>query len=175
MSELEIIIAPDPELKKKCEPVLDFNIQVEELLDNMFVTMKRAPGIGLAGPQVGFNKRMIVVDTTQSEEEGRELKMVNPEIVWRSEENKKHEEGCLSLPGYFEYVNRPDKIIVQYLNESNKKIELEAKGLLSVVIQHEVDHLDGILFIDHISSLKRGIISRKLKKYKKSINNGKNN
>ena len=101
--------------------------------------------------------------------------MVNPEIVWRSEENKKHEEGCLSLPGYFEYVNRPDKIIVEYLNESNKKIELEAKGLLSVVIQHEVDHLDGILFIDHISSLKRGIISRKLKKYKKSINNGKNN
>ena len=174
MSELEIIIAPDPELKKKCEPVLDFNIQVEELLNSMFVTMKQAPGIGLAGPQVGFNKRMIVVDTTQSEQEGRELRMVNPEIVWRSEENKKHEEGCLSLPGYFEYVNRPDKIIVQYLNESNKKIELEAKGLLSVVIQHEVDHLDGILFIDHISSLKRGIISRKLKKYKKSINKGKN-
>ncbi len=172
MSQLDIIIAPDPKLKEHCGLILDFSDEVKILLERMFQTMKKAPGIGLAGPQVGLNKRMIVVDTTQSEEKGKALKMINPNIVWRSKEFKKHEEGCLSIPGYYEYINRPDKIIVEYLNENNEKIELEAQGLLSVVIQHEVDHLDGILFIDHISSLKRGIISRKLKKYKRSIKKG---
>ena len=116
MSKLDIIIAPDPKLKENCEVILDFDDQIKTLLESMFVTMKKAPGIGLAGPQVGLNKRMIVVDTTQSEDRGRALKMINPNIVWRSKELKKHEEGCLSLPGYYEYVNRPDKIFVEYLN-----------------------------------------------------------
>lgn len=173
MKNLEIIIAPDLELKKLCATVDEVDSQIREVMDNMFVTMKSAPGIGLAAPQVGINKRVIVIDTRDVQEGGTSLKMANPKILKFSDNVKVHEEGCLSLPGFFEEVKRPDEIIIKYLDEYNHEQKLEASGLLSVVIQHEIDHLDGVLFVDHISKLKKGIILRKLKKYKKSFKSGK--
>jgi len=173
MSILEIIIAPDSELKKLSDPIDEVDHQIKTLMDNMFITMKGAPGIGLAAPQVGINKRVIVIDTRDVQEGGKSLKMANPKILNFSDNFKIHEEGCLSLPGFFEEVKRPDEIVVKYLDEYNHEKRLEASGLLSVVIQHEIDHLDGVLFVDHISKLKKGMIIRKLKKYKKSFKSGK--
>jgi peptide deformylase len=167
MAKLEIIIAPDPRLKRKCAPVERVDAATARLMADMLETMYDAPGIGLAAPQVGVARRIIVVDPAGDKAPPRPLKMANPEIVWRSEEKKVHEEGCLSLPQEYDMVERPDKIRVRYVDEHNELREIEADGLLSVVIQHEIDHLDGTLFVDHISSLKRGIILRRLTKQKK--------
>ena len=167
MAKLGIIIAPDIRLKSPCAPVEKVDAGVAKLMADMLETMYEAPGIGLAAPQVGVAKRIIVVDPAMDEKPPRPIKMANPEIVWASEEKKLHEEGCLSLPLEYNDVERPDKIRVRYLDENNKQQELEADGLLSVVIQHEVDHLEGVLFVDHISTLKRGIILRRLTKQKK--------
>ncbi len=169
MAILDIIIAPDPRLKKVCQPVDIVDEETATLMSDMLETMYRAPGIGLAAPQVGVTKRIIVVDATRGEGDPEPYKLANPEIVWSSEETKEHEEGCLSLPTYYEDVTRPDRIRVRYIDETNTEQELEADGLLSVVIQHEMDHLEGILFVDHISNLKRSIILRKLKKTKKQM------
>lgn len=167
MAKLEIIIAPDPRLKRKCEPVDKVDAGTAKLMADMLETMYDAPGIGLAAPQVGVAKRILVVDPATDKAPPAPIKMANPEIVWASEEKKVHEEGCLSLPQEYDMVERPDKIRVRYLDENNKPREIEADGLLSVVIQHEMDHLDGTLFVDHISSLKRGMILRRLTKQKK--------
>ena len=169
MAKLDIIIAPDPRLKRVCEPVAQVDDELATLMNDMLETMYEAPGVGLAAPQVGVAKRIIVVDAARGEEPPSPYKLVNPEIVWTSDEDKVHEEGCLSLPTYYEEVTRPDRIRVSYMNENNEQKELEADGLLSVVIQHEMDHLDGVLFVDHISTLKRGMILRKLKKTKKQM------
>ncbi len=169
MAKREIIIAPDPRLKKVCAAVDAVDEDLATLMSDMLETMYMAPGLGLAAPQVGVAKRIIVVDVARDEEEPAPYKLVNPEIIWQSEETKVHEEGCLSLPKYFEDLTRPDRIRVQFLDETNTEQELEADGLLSVVIQHEMDHLEGVLFVDHISSLKRRIILRKLNKAKKQI------
>jgi peptide deformylase len=164
MAILDIVIAPDPVLKTVCEPVKEVNDEIRELLKNMLETMYKAPGIGLAACQVGVTKRVIVVDVSDDKEENQPYCMVNPEITWESEEYSVYQEGCLSLPEQYADVERPAAIKMIYLDETGTKVELEADGLLATCIQHEIDHLDGVLFVDHISKLKRGMIMKKLKK-----------
>ncbi|WP_085907429.1 peptide deformylase [Kiloniella majae] len=164
MAILDIVIAPDPVLKVVCEPVKEVNDEIRELLTNMLETMYKAPGIGLAACQVGVTKRVIVVDVSDDKEENQPYCMVNPEITWESDEYSVYQEGCLSLPEQYADVERPAAIKMTYLDETGKKVELEADGLLATCIQHEIDHLDGVLFVDHISKLKRGMIMKKLKK-----------
>ena len=167
MALLDIIVAPDPRLKRKAEPVAAVDAATAKLMADMLDTMYEAPGIGLAAPQVGVLKRIIVADPAREGDEPRPLKMANPEIVWSSDERKQHEEGCLSLPDEYEMVTRPDRIRVRYVDETSALREIEADGLLAVVIQHEMDHLEGVLFVDHISTLKRNMILRRLTKQKK--------
>jgi peptide deformylase len=167
MAMLPIIVAPDPRLKKKARPVERVDAETRKLMDDMLETMYAAPGIGLAAPQVGVLKRVIVVDIATEDEEPQPLKMANPELVWVSEEDATYNEGCLSLPEHYADVVRPAAIRVRYLDENGELRERDADGLLATCIQHEMDHLDGILFVDHISSLKRNMILRKLLKTKK--------
>ncbi len=168
MAILPIITAPDPRLKLQAKPVDKVDAQVRRLMDDMLETMYVAPGIGLAAPQVGVAKRLIVIDVADKGELPRPYRMANPEIVWRSDDKATYEEGCLSVPDYYADVERSAKVRVRYLDEQNEIRELEAEGLLAVCIQHEIDHLAGTLFVDHISALKRGIILRKLGKAKKA-------
>jgi len=168
MAVLPIITAPDPRLKTQAKPVDKVDAQVRKLMDDMLETMYVAPGIGLAAPQVGVAKRIIVLDVADKGELPRPYRMVNPEILWRSDEMATYEEGCLSVPDYYADVERAARVRVRYLDEQNEIRELEAEGLLAVCIQHEIDHLAGTLFVDHISALKRGIILRKLGKAKKN-------
>ncbi|MHB1205176.1 MAG: peptide deformylase [Rhodospirillaceae bacterium] len=167
MALLNIIVAPDPRLKKKAAAVERVDAATAKLMADMLETMYDAPGVGLAAPQVGVLKRIIVVDAARDGAEPQPLKMANPEIIWSSPETKLHEEGCLSLPEEYEPVERPDKIKVRYVDENNELRTIEADGLLAVVIQHEMDHLEGTLFVDHISTLKRNMILRRLTKAKK--------
>ena len=167
MALLEIIVAPDPRLKRKAEAVERVDASTAKLMADILETMYDAPGVGLAAPQVGVLKRIIVVDPAREGAPPAPLKMANPEIIWASDETKPHEEGCLSLPEEYEEVVRPDRIKVRYVDEHNEIRTIEADGLLSVVIQHEMDHLTGTLFVDHISGLKRNMIMRRLTKQKK--------
>jgi peptide deformylase len=167
MAIYPILIAPDPRLKIKSELVKEVTEEIRQLMDDMLETMYSARGIGLAAPQIDVHKRIIVVDVVGNDENPQPLCMVNPEIIEVSDEDLPHDEGCLSLPEYFSEVIRPTSVRVRYLNYENKICELGAEGVLAVCIQHEIDHLDGILFVDHISSLKRNIILRKLTKFKK--------
>jgi len=167
MALLPIFTAPDPVLKKKAAAVEAVNGNVRQLMDDMLETMYDAPGIGLAAPQVGVLKRVIVVDVSEKEEEPAPLAIANPEIIWVSDHDNTHEEGCLSVPEHYAEVVRPAEIKLRYLDRENEIREMEADGMLATCIQHEIDHLDGILFIDHISALKRNMILRKLLKEKK--------
>jgi peptide deformylase len=167
MAILPIITAPDPRLKLKCKPVPRVDGEIRRLMDDMLETMYQAPGIGLAAPQVGVTKRVLVVDVAKEGEAPAPLRMANPEVLWRSDELAIYEEGCLSLPEHYADVERPMRCRVRYIDHENEVRELEAEGLLSTCIQHEIDHLDGVLFVDHISALKRGMILRKLQKAKK--------
>ena len=168
MALLDVIHAPDPRLKRKAEPVESVTDDIRTLMDDMLETMHAEKGIGLAAIQVGVEKRVIVVDVSDPEAADRTpLRMANPEVLWSSEERRSYEEGCLSLPDQFAPVVRPERIKVRYLDERGQPQEIEADGLLATCIQHEIDHLDGILFVDHISSIKRDMILRKLKKWKK--------
>jgi peptide deformylase len=167
MAQLPIIIAPDPRLKAKAEPVAKVDAEIRRLMDDMLETMHGANGIGLAAPQVGVLKRVIVVDTAKKGEPPLRLRMANPEIVWASEEQAPRDEGCLSFPEQFVEITRPAKIRVRYLDHQNEIRELEADGLLAVCIQHEMDHLDGVLLVDRVSALKRNMILRKLAKAKR--------
>ncbi|MBT3557382.1 MAG: peptide deformylase [Rhodospirillales bacterium] len=166
MARLPIIVAPDPRLKGIAEPVGAVDAQVQALMDDLLETMYDASGIGLAAPQVGVLKRVIVVDVSRGEDRAP-MALVNPEIVWESEETNVHEEGCLSLPEYYAEVVRPDQVRIQYLDREGQAQEIEADNILATCIQHEIDHLDGILFVDHVSSLKRNMILRKLTKAKR--------
>ena len=168
MAKLDIIIAPDPRLKVKCKPVAKVDAKVARLMDDMLETMYAAPGIGLAAPQVGVAQRVIVLDVAREDEKPAPLRMANPELVWVSDEDVTYNEGCLSLPEHYADVVRPKAIRVRYLDHQNEIRELEAEGLLATCIQHEMDHLDGILFVDHITAMKRNIILRKLLKAKTS-------
>jgi peptide deformylase len=167
MALLNIIEAPDPRLKIKAKPVKEVDARIKQLLDDMVETMHAAPGIGLAGPQVGESLRLLVIDIARDGQPSNPMKIVNPEIVWESGELQPWEEGCLSLPDQFAEVQRPAEVKVRYLDENGKKQELHAKGVLSVCIQHEMDHLEGVLFVDHLSALRRNMILRKLQKAKK--------
>ena len=162
-----ILTAPDPRLKKKSLPVAAVDAEVRQLMDDMLETMYVAPGIGLAAPQVDVLKRVIVLDIDREDTKTGPLLMANPEIVEASDEDVTYEEGCLSLPEHYSDVVRPGKVTVRYLDRDGVQKDLVCEGLLATCVQHEIDHLDGILFVDHISSLKRNMILRKLLKTRK--------
>ena len=167
MAVLPIITAPDKRLKVKSDLIAFVDADIATLMEDMLETMYLAPGVGLAAPQVGITKRIIVVDVGKTEEERKPYCMANPELVWASEGVSVHEEGCLSLPEHYADVERPECIRVKYIDETNNERMLEAQGLLATCIQHEIDHLDGVLFVDHLTPLKRNMIIRKLQKSKK--------
>jgi peptide deformylase len=167
MAIREILIAPDPRLKVKARRVGKVDARIRTLMDDMLETMYAAPGIGLAAPQVGEALQVIVVDVARDGEPRQPLRMANPEIVWASEERVPAEEGCLSLPDQFAEVTRPAEVKVRYIDHENEIRELDAKGLLAVCVQHEMDHLKGVLFVDHISTLRRSMILRRLAKSQK--------
>lgn len=162
-----VLIAPDPRLKVKSTPVAAVDDALRALMDDMLETMYAARGIGLAAVQVGVPKRVIVMDLAKDGEPKAPRFFVNPEILWRSEERARCEEGCLSVPDFYEEVERPARIRARYLDYDGTQRELEADGMLALCLQHEMDHLEGILFIDRISRLKRDIILRKLGKQKR--------
>lgn len=169
MARLPIITAPDPRLKQVARPVERVDAKLRQLMDDMLETMYVAPGIGLAAPQVGEPVRVIVVDVSPEDVEKRQPhRMANPELLWVSDEDVTYNEGCLSVPEHYADVARPRAIRVRYVDENNEIRELEAEGLLATCIQHEMDHLDGVLFIDHLTALKRNIILRKLLKARKA-------
>ena len=162
-----ILTAPDPRLKKKSKAVERVDDDIRQLMDDMLETMYAAPGIGLAAPQVGVLKRVIVLDIDREDVKTGPICMANPEIVEASDEDASYEEGCLSLPEHYSDVVRPASVKVRYLDRDGKQQEMVCDGLLSTCVQHEIDHLDGILFVDHISALKRNMILRKLLKTRK--------
>jgi peptide deformylase len=168
MALLPIITAPDPRLKIKARPVGAVDAKVRRLMDDMVETMYHAIGIGLAAPQVGVAQSVLVIDCAREGEKPQPMRIANPEILWRSEEMILTNEGCLSLPEHYADVERPAEIRLRYLDHENEIREIDAKGLLATCLQHEIDHLDGVLFVDHISNLKRGMILRKLAKTKRS-------
>ncbi|QLH38906.1 MAG: peptide deformylase [Defluviicoccus sp.] len=167
MAQLDILLAPDPRLKRRAEAVPQVDRNVRRLMDDMMTVMHDANGIGLAAPQVGVLKRVIVIDVSRPEDTPQPYRMANPELLWQSEDTLTGEEGCLSLPEQFGEVTRPNAIRVRYLDENGESRELEADGLLAKCIQHEMDHLEGTLFVDHLSSLKRNIILRRMAKTKR--------
>jgi peptide deformylase len=164
MSLREIIKLPDKRLRLVSEPVKKIDAGIRKLVDDMFESMYDAPGIGLAAIQVGVAKRVITMDLAKREEASKPLVVINPEIVWTSEETAVYEEGCLSIPEHYEEVERPAEVKVRYLDLEGQPQEVEAKGLLATCLQHEIDHLNGVLFIDHISKLKRDRITKKFTK-----------
>lgn len=167
MTKISIIVAPDPRLKQRATTVDRVDDETRRLMDGMLDAMHAANGVGLAAPQVGVLKRIIVVDTATPDEEPRPYRMANPEILWVSDDTVCREEGCLSLPDQYAEVTRPEQVRIRYLDAENEIRELEADGLLARCILHEMDHLEGTLFVDHLSSLKRNIILRKLTKTKR--------
>ena len=166
MALREIITVPNPLLKQVSTPVEAVDDELRALMDDMLETMYDAPGIGLAAVQIGVPKRVIVMDLSRGEGERAPRYFVNPEITWRSEETQPYEEGCLSVPEIYDEVERPAKVKLRYLNYQGETIEEEAEGVFAVCIQHEMDHLDGVLFIDHLSRLKRDRAVQKVKKAK---------
>lgn len=166
MALLEIRKYPDEVLKKKAEPISDIDSSLQKLIDDMIETMYKANGVGLAAPQVGVLKRLIVVDTSPREPNQSLIVLINPEIV-QTEGEILSEEGCLSLPGFITRLNRNQRVLVRGLNREGKELEIEASGLLSRALQHEIDHLEGKLLIDRISPLKRELFRKKYQKIKK--------
>ncbi|GAA0605566.1 MULTISPECIES: peptide deformylase [Thalassospira] len=168
MALREILIVPDPRLKKECEPVEEVNDEIKTLLDDMLETMYAAPGIGLAAPQIGVMKRVVVMDVSDDKDKPEPLKLINPEIIWESEETSIYQEGCLSIPEQYADVERPAEVGMRYMDENGETHEIEADGLLATCIQHEIDHLDGVLFTDYLSALKRNMILKKVQKLQKT-------
>lgn len=164
MALREILVAPDPKLKIKARRVEAFDDELRTLLDDMVETMYAAKGIGLAAPQIGVPLRAIVMDLARDEEDAAPRKFLNPEIVWESDDEVPCEEGCLSVPGQYAEVTRPAQCRVRYQDENGVRHEIDCDGLLAVCIQHEMDHLEGVLFVDHLSTLKRNMILRKVSK-----------
>ena len=167
MAVRPIILAPDPRLKKTCAPVAAVDKAVRRLMDDLLDSMYQAPGIGLAAPQLGVTSRVLVVDVSPADEERQPYRMANPEILEASDELFDHEEGCLSFPEQYAEVARPAKVRIRYLDRDNAEQELEAEGLLAAAVQHEMDHLDGVLFVDYLSKIKRDTILRKMRKASK--------
>jgi peptide deformylase len=164
MALREILILPDKRLRKVSEPVKKIDAGIRRLVEDMFETMYDAPGIGLAAVQIGTAKRVITMDLAKKEEPKNPQVFINPEIVWSSDETATYEEGCLSIPETYDDVERPAHVKVSYLDLEGASHEVEANGLLSTCLQHEIDHLNGILFIDHLSRLKRDMVIKKFTK-----------
>jgi peptide deformylase len=167
MARLAILEYPDPRLRTRAAPVTTFDAALKQQVAAMFETMYAAPGIGLAAPQVGVLKRVIVLDIEREDVKTGPLFMANPQIIEASDEDATYEEGCLSVPEHYSDVARPAHVRVRYLDREGKTQEMACDGLLATCVQHEIDHLDGVLFIDHISALKRNMILRKLLKARK--------
>ena len=168
MAIRDILTVPDPMLKKVSKPVEAVDDELRALMDDMLETMYDAPGIGLAAIQIGVPKRVIVMDIAPREGDREPRYFVNPQILWRSEEIQPYEEGCLSVPDIYDEVERPARVKLRYLNYQGEQIEEDAEGVFAVCIQHEMDHLDGVLFIDHLSRLKRDRAVSKVKKAAKA-------
>jgi peptide deformylase len=164
MALRDIILLPDKRLRQTSEPVNTVDAEVRTLVDDMLETMYKAPGVGLAAIQVGVPRRIVTLDTAKKDEEQKPQVFLNPEILWTSEEKGTYEEGCLSIPEYYEEVERPVAIKVRYMDLDGKTHEIEADGFLATVLQHEIDHTNGVLFIDHISKLKRDRVIKKFTK-----------
>jgi peptide deformylase len=162
MALLEILEFPDPRLRTKAKPVAQVDDGLQQLIDNMLETMYKAPGVGLAATQINVHLQVVVIDV--SEDQSQPLVFINPEITVLDELVCEYDEGCLSVPGFYETVSRPEHVRVRALGRDGQPFEIEPQGLLAVCIQHEVDHLNGKLFVDHISSLKRDRIRKKLEK-----------
>jgi len=160
---LEVKTFPDKVLRIKAEPVVDINEETRKLLDDMVHTMHQQKGVGLAAPQVGVSKRLIVIDTSAGEDDGMILRVINPEILEASGEQV-GEEGCLSVPGEYEPVRRAEKVKVKALSEEGKPYTMEAEGFLARVFQHEIDHLNGVLFIDRLPSFKKDTVKKSIKR-----------
>ena len=169
MYDLQIIIAPDPRLLKVSAPVTEINQETKNLLDKMLEVMYKSNGIGLAAPQVGILRRLIVMDCSDKNTNKKALKFINPEVLEKSKELSEFEEGCLSLPTQFAKVERPECVLVKYKDENGKENKKKFYGIEATCLQHEIDHLNGRLFVDHISKLKRSRILEKLQKYKKNL------
>jgi len=168
MSIRKILTEPDPFLRQKSQTIEKVDDSIRKLMDDMLDTMYAAPGIGLAAIQIGVPKRVIVIDLSK-EDEKKPLYFVNPKIILKSNNDLTYEEGCLSVPGQFAEVDRPDQCHISYLDYNGQKQELKTEGLLAICIQHEIDHLEGILFIDYLSKLKKNFIVKKLSKQKKAL------
>lgn len=165
---------PDPILRAVAKPAGKITKETERLLDNMLETMYHAPGIGLAAPQIGVGERLVTIDLGErgGVEDGKisdPLKMINPEIIWKSEDTNMYEEGCLSIPGISAEIERPASVKLRYTGINGKTQEIDASGLLATCIQHELDHLNGVLFVDYLSKLKRDMITRKMIKLKREL------
>lgn len=172
MTILQIYVAPHSVLKKVADPVDKVTDELRGFMKDMLETMYENDGIGLAAPQVGVSKRIMIIDVKQKhgmenpqDRRGEPIFFVNPEITWTSEESNLYQEGCLSLPDQYADVERPKQVKVKYMDYDGKVCELDADGLLATAIQHEIDHLNGILFVDHLSKLKKDMVLKKLKKY----------
>ena len=171
MTKKKIIIEPDPILRKKSTKVIKVDDYVKKLMDDMLETMYAAPGIGLAAAQIGVLKQIIVIDIAKGDEKKNPLFLINPAIISTSKSTSTYEEGCLSIPGYFAEIQRPAECQINYVDYNGKEKKLNANGLLSTCVQHEIDHLNGILFIDYLSKLKKDRIIKKLVKQKTKESN----
>ena len=169
MALREILTEPNKILRQKSLPVENVDKEIQILMDDMLETMYAAPGIGLAAIQVGIPKRIIGLDIVQKEGKKNPIFLVNPQIIEKAKNHSTYEEGCLSVPGQFAEIDRPEKCHVKYLDYYGEKKEIKAEGMLATCIQHEMDHLEGILFIDYLSKLKKTMIIKKLSKQKKAI------
>lgn len=165
-----LVLLPDPVLRKKSDPLERVDDEIRTLADDMLETMYDAPGIGLAAIQIGIPRRMLVIDCAKEDEEKAPMVFINPEIVERSDERAIYEEGCLSIPDYYAEVERPAEVTVEYTDRDGKAQQVKADGLLATCLQHEIDHLNGVLFIDHISKLKRDMVVKKFTKLAKARN-----
>ena len=172
MALREIIVIPDKRLRLVSKPVKGVDADLRRLVEDMFETMYDAPGIGLAAIQVGEPKRVVTLDLAKKDDPKKPMVFINPELVWSSEEKAVYEEGCLSIPEYYEDVERPAEVKVKYLDLEGKPQEIAANGLLATCLQHEIDHLNGVLFIDHISKLKRDRVIKKFTKAAKRATEG---
>ena len=169
MTRRKILIEPDPILRKKCVALEKVDDELRKLMNEMLETMYDAPGIGLAAIQIGILKRVVVIDISKSDEKKNPMFFINPEITYKSKETSVYEEGCLSLPGQFAEIERPAECHLKYVDYDGKEKNLKADGLLATCIQHEVDHLNGVLFIDYLSKLKKDMMIKKLVKQKREL------
>jgi peptide deformylase len=167
MSKRPILIHPDPRLKRRCEPVATVDEGIRALIADMLETMYEAPGIGLAAPQVGVDARLLVMDCSTEDEPAAPMALINPEVTWRSEATNDHEEGCLSIPDIFGMVTRPAEVKVRFTDREGSEQERHFAGLWATCVQHEIDHLDGRLFIDYLGAARRMMITEKMKKLKR--------